>query len=82
MKKWDQENEFFIDEEDAEKIGRYRENLKEMDRFLGPYPYEIWERWKNLSSQISQNVLDKMMPLCGRIHSVLDLKGDMILFLS
>ena len=80
VKKYDKEKEILIDEEDEEKIERLKDNLKSMDRHLGPYPYEILNRWKNLSNYITDDILNKMIPLNGRIHSALELKGKRKIF--
>ncbi|KAK6644390.1 hypothetical protein RUM43_000657 [Polyplax serrata] len=76
VKKWDSKEELLIDEEDPVKVEVLKDNLKEMDKFLGPYSYEVWERWKHLTNHISQEVIHKMTPICGRIHSALELKAS------
>ncbi|XP_065502016.1 protein AAR2 homolog [Caloenas nicobarica] len=44
-----------------------RENLQEMDRFLGPYPYETLRKWVSLTSFISEAVMEKLQPESGQI---------------
>ena len=36
--------------EDADRIGR---GLNELDRSLGPYPYDTWKKWVSLTNKIS-----------------------------
>ncbi|XP_005229378.2 protein AAR2 homolog isoform X1 [Falco biarmicus] len=43
------------------------ENLQEMDRFLGPYPYETLRKWVSLTSYISEAAVERLQPESGRI---------------
>lgn len=45
----------------------FRENLREMDRFLGPYPYETLKKWVSLTSFISEAAVKKLQPESGQI---------------
>ncbi|XP_064321124.1 protein AAR2 homolog isoform X2 [Phalacrocorax carbo] len=45
----------------------FRENLREMDRFLGPYPYESLKKWVSLTSFISEAAMQKLQPESGQI---------------
>lgn len=53
VKKWDKlaEGISINDVPQSEVVG-LKENIKSLDQFLGPYPYNIWEKWKSLSSNI------------------------------
>ncbi|KAM6054072.1 protein AAR2 homolog [Chlamydotis macqueenii] len=51
----------------AEEAEAFRENLREMDRFLGPYPYETLKKWVSLTSFISEAAMKKLQPESGRI---------------
>lgn len=54
VKMWDKHLEDISREEISEEsIQRLRENLLNIDKHLAPYPYEIWQKWKLLSSQIN-----------------------------
>ncbi|KAK2511712.1 Aar2 [Columba guinea] len=44
-----------------------RENLQEMDRFLGPYPYESLKKWVSLTSFLSEAVVKQLQPESGQI---------------
>lgn len=47
VKKWDEQMEEISAEEVSEnEVVQLKENILAMDDFLGPYPYDIWERWK------------------------------------
>lgn len=45
----------------------FRENLQEMDPFLGPYPYETLKKWVSLTSFISEAAVKKLQPESGWI---------------
>lgn len=54
VKKWDKINECISNEEVSEKeVVGLKENIKALDDFLGPYPYDIYEKWSNLTAHIS-----------------------------
>lgn len=47
VKKWDKQTEDISLEEIGEnEVVQLKENIVALDSFLGPYPYEIWEKWK------------------------------------
>lgn len=53
VKMWDKEAEDISKEEITdESILRLKDNLLNLDKHLAPYPYEIWQKWKLLTSQI------------------------------
>ena len=37
-------------------VQRLKDNLKELDCFLGPFPYESWKKWISLTGHISGKV--------------------------
>jgi hypothetical protein len=45
-----------------EEISHIRGDLLNLDRFLGPYPFDTWKRWKDLTSKVTGmcNVCDTM----------------------
>ncbi|KRZ59119.1 Protein AAR2 -like protein [Trichinella nativa] len=73
VKKWDKENEDLADEDDVEQIERLRLNLKEMDQFLGPYPFENHKQWFSLSYLINESLINRLSPTNGKISSQCDL---------
>ncbi|XP_069727872.1 protein AAR2 homolog [Phaenicophaeus curvirostris] len=44
-----------------------RENLRELDPFLGPYPYESLKRWVSLSGCLSQAAVERLQPESGLV---------------
>lgn len=54
VKKWDKINECISNEEISEQeIVGFKENLRAFDGFLGPYPFDIHERWMKLTTHIT-----------------------------
>lgn len=53
-RKWDKVSDSvsFEPVPQAEVVG-LKENIYAFDQFLGPYPFNIWEKWKALSADIS-----------------------------
>lgn len=47
VKKWDRKMEEISSEEVSEsEIVQFKENIVALDSFLGPYPYEILDKWQ------------------------------------
>lgn len=58
---WDKDTEDMSKEEITEEsIQRLKDNLFNLDRHLAPYPYEIWQKWKLLTSQIPGRFIIKI----------------------
>lgn len=62
-----------VEETNAEEVERIRSNLREMDRFLGPYPLDSWRKWISLTQHVDERELQRMIPLSGRVCSVAEL---------
>lgn len=76
VRKWDsKEEDISLESIPEETIERLKDNLKELDRYLGPYPYEIWKQWKELSSRITESLVTRCSPLCGYVRSALELEN-------
>lgn len=60
----------------ADDVQHIQDNLKDLDRFLGPYPYEGYKKWVSLSNFITPELLDKLQPQSKRICSVTDLVSE------
>ncbi|XP_026497014.1 protein AAR2 homolog [Vanessa tameamea] len=74
VKMWDKKLEDISkDEISEESIQRLKDNLLNIDKHLAPYPYEIWQKWKQLSSQITAELAQKLSPLNGLIRASVDL---------
>lgn len=56
VKKWSKVDEQVSDEpvNESEIVG-LKENLRALDGFLGPYPFDIADKWASLSSNITGN---------------------------
>ncbi|XP_063236961.1 protein AAR2 homolog [Bacillus rossius redtenbacheri] len=74
VRRWDPDAEDFSQNEvpDEEKK-RLRSDLLNLDKFLMPYPFDTWKRWKQLSDKITEAVAERLVPASGRIRSALDL---------
>lgn len=54
VKKWDAKLEEISCEEVSEnEIVQFKENIIALDEFLGPYPFEIFDKWKNNSCYLN-----------------------------
>lgn len=53
-KKWDKENDCISSDVVSEaEIVRLKDNIRALDNFLGPYPYDVWEKWVFLTADIT-----------------------------
>ncbi|PZC86602.1 hypothetical protein B5X24_HaOG206163 [Helicoverpa armigera] len=74
VKMWDKNTEDMSkDEITEESIQRLKDNLLNLDRHLAPYPYEIWQKWKLLTSQIPAELAAKLSPENGMIRASVEL---------
>ncbi|XP_071571650.1 protein AAR2 homolog [Temnothorax nylanderi] len=75
VKRWDNKEEDFSSEPVPEEtVQRLRDNIKELDRYLGPYPYEISKPWAKLTNGITASLVTRCSPLCGYVRSALELE--------
>lgn len=71
VKKWDKYNEDIqLGVVSAEEQSRAESSLRELDQFLGPYPYESYKKWVSLTNHITEKLLSQLQPQCGTITSV------------
>ncbi|XP_059062410.1 protein AAR2 homolog [Achroia grisella] len=74
VKMWDKKSEDIShDEISEESIERLKDNLLNLDRHLAPYPYEIWQKWKLLTSQVTAELAAKLSPDSGIIRASVEL---------
>ncbi|XP_063824605.1 protein AAR2 homolog [Ostrinia nubilalis] len=74
VKMWDKKAEDISKEEISdESIQRLKDNLFNIDQHLAPYPYEIWQKWKLLTTHITAELAAKLSPECGIIRSAVEL---------
>ncbi|GFO14759.1 protein aar2 homolog [Plakobranchus ocellatus] len=52
------------------ELSRYTSNKQDLDKFLGPYPYDKYKQWISLTKHISADLVVMLQPDCGSIYSV------------
>nr|XP_045599708.1 protein AAR2 homolog [Procambarus clarkii]XP_045599709.1 protein AAR2 homolog [Procambarus clarkii]XP_045599710.1 protein AAR2 homolog [Procambarus clarkii]XP_045599712.1 protein AAR2 homolog [Procambarus clarkii] len=74
VRHYDPKAEDLIEEDvNSEEVENIRSNLRDLDRYLGAYPIESWEKWISLTQYIASEELERMIPKSGRICSVIEL---------
>ena len=68
-KKWNTQNES-LDEYvySNSELDRFRANRRDLDKFLGPYPFDEYKRWMSLANILNETFLIKLIP-CSKIIS-------------
>uniref|UniRef100_A0A1A8H9Y5 Protein AAR2 homolog n=1 Tax=Nothobranchius korthausae TaxID=1143690 RepID=A0A1A8H9Y5_9TELE len=76
---WDPKEEDldFSASENEEEVNRIRGTLRELDPFLGPYPYEVMRKWVSLTDHISEKLASDLQPLTGRICAFSDVVPEL-----
>ncbi|XP_017792807.1 PREDICTED: protein AAR2 homolog [Habropoda laboriosa] len=75
VRRWNPKEEDLSPEAvEEETVERLKDNLKDLDRFLGCYPYDIWKQWKELINHISPSLVERCSPICGFVRSALELE--------
>jgi len=75
-RRWNKKDEDIEDSVSEEDRQRMKADLKNLDQYLGSYPYSSWKKWVSLSSRISDATLRRLEPLNGKISSVTDVVPD------
>lgn len=72
---WDPKEEDldFSASKNDEEVNRIRGTLRELDPYLGPYPYEVMRKWVSLTDQIGQDLAVRLQPLSGRVRAFSDI---------
>lgn len=76
VREWDNEKEELkprVHDDVEGVIGRIRENLKNLDRYLAPYDYDGLAKWKNLTGNITAETVQRHSPDCGVIRNTVEL---------
>nr|CAD7589768.1 unnamed protein product [Timema genevievae] len=74
VKRWDKDAEDISDKEiEEEEKNQIKLNILNLDRFLGPYPFDVWKKWKSLTNKVTENVVSTIIPTSGYIRSALEL---------
>ncbi|KAL9952143.1 hypothetical protein ACROYT_G039353 [Oculina patagonica] len=75
--RWDASCEEVVEvDADEEEKDKYRKGLKDMDSFLGPYPYEHFKKWVSLTNHLTEDLLERVQPVCKKISSVTELAQE------
>ncbi|KAG8221905.1 hypothetical protein J437_LFUL006724 [Ladona fulva] len=74
VRRWDRKSESLSSEViKAEEVSRLKSNILNLDKFLGPYPLDVWKTWKSLTNKISEELVKKLSPQSGEVRSALEL---------
>ncbi|XP_028849502.1 protein AAR2 homolog isoform X2 [Denticeps clupeoides] len=76
---WDKKLEDldFSASENQEEVERVKSGLKELDPFLGPYPYDTLRKWVSLTDRLTHEVASALQPLSGRICAFSDVVPEL-----
>lgn len=75
VRRWDKtKEEISLECVNTDTEQRLKDHLKNLDRFLGVYPYDIWKRWNELVNKIDHSLVERCRPVCGFVHSALELE--------
>lgn len=71
---WDKNEEDldFSASQKEDEVARVRAGLRELDLYLGPYPYDTLRKWVSLTNRLSQEVASALQPLSGRVCAFSD----------
>ncbi|KAM9785700.1 protein AAR2 homolog [Neosynchiropus ocellatus] len=71
---WDPKEEDldFSASKNEEEVNKIRSNLRDLDPYLGPYPYEVMRKWVSLTDHLNEEVANNLQPLSGRICAFSD----------
>lgn len=72
LKRWSIADEDFDDtfQPDDEYLLRYKDNLRDLDPYLGPYNYSTHAEFRNLTHMLTPEIVTALMPDCQRLRSV------------
>lgn len=56
-----------VNEEDHSRLIA---NRRDLDRHLGPYPFDVFSKWTALSDKITKDLIEKIQPPDGLVFSV------------
>ena len=77
IRRWDEEKGCPVPVDSlTEENLQLPENLKNLDKNLGAYPYESYKQWCGLSNFITAPLIDQLQPKSGRIDSVVNFTPD------
>lgn len=76
---WDKKEEDldFTASENLEEVARVKAGLRELDSYLGPYPYETLRKWVSLTDKLNKEVAAVLQPLSGRVCAFSDVVPEL-----
>lgn len=75
-KKWNPKSESIEENAfDDDQIRNFELNKKEMDRFLGPYPFDEYKRWISLTNHFNDEFINELLPESKIVSSESSLMG-------
>ncbi|KAJ8257866.1 hypothetical protein GJAV_G00190590 [Gymnothorax javanicus] len=79
LAKWNQEEEDldFSASQDQEELSRVKAGLRDLDPFLGPYPYETLRKWVSLTDKLTEEVAHSLQPLSGKVLAFSDVMPEL-----
>lgn len=73
VRRWNPETEEVINNCSHEETDVLKKNLQNLDKHLGPYPFEMWKKWLSLSSRITTAVISKIESAPQKVPAVAEL---------
>lgn len=67
---------FKLNQVDDGERERLASNRRDLDRFLGPYPFDTFSKWTALSDRVTNDLVKRVEPPSGFIFSVGWIKHD------
>lgn len=73
---WNEEKEHLVKlKASEEEIQRFRENIKDLDKFLAPYDYSELSEWTALVDTVSEDTVNRCNPECGIVQTSIELES-------
>jgi len=76
VRRWDGNIEDVVDDVSEEDKVKLKDDIKNIDKHLGVYPYQSWRKWISLSSHLTDATLLRLEPRSKKVCSVADLIPD------
>lgn len=76
---WDKKLEDldFSATQNDDEVERVKVGLRELDPFLGPYPYDTLRKWVSLTDRLTHGVAEALQPLSGRVCAFCDVVPEL-----
>lgn len=74
--RWNEEKEHLVRLKSNEtEIQRFRENIKDLDKFLAPYDYSELAAWRSLIDTVTEDTVNRCNPECGIVQVAIELES-------